>query len=59
MIYNVCINGTAIVGYDILATARHKAEKFLSEYPEDKITVEYTQWNPRKRVILEIGEGDS
>lgn len=62
MIYNVCINGTAIIGYDVLAKAKHKAKEFLIKYPEDNITVEwihYTKGMRGSKEVLEIGEGDS
>lgn len=56
MIYNVCINGTAIVGFDILALAKSKAEKFSKEYPTDKITVEWTHYWDGSKTSYEVLE---
>jgi len=43
MLYHVYIGKTAIVAYDILALAYHKAEKLKAKYPEDKITIQWRQ----------------
>jgi len=44
MIFYACINGSKIVGNDILNLAKRKAKDFKLKYPKDKITVEWSSW---------------
>ena len=44
MIFYVCMNGSQIVGNDILNLAKRKAKELKLKYPKDKITVEWSSW---------------
>ncbi len=48
MIFYVCMNGSQIVGYDILNLAKKKANDLKSRHPQEKITVEWSSWYERQ-----------
>jgi len=44
MIFYVCMNGSRIIGNDILNLAKRKAKELKLEYPKEDITVEWSSW---------------
>ena len=49
MIFYICMNGTQIIGNDILNLAKRKAKDLKLKYPKDKITVEWSSWYKGKK----------
>ena len=49
MIFYVCMNGTQIVGNDILNLAKRKAKDLKLKYPKERITVEWSSWHEGKK----------
>lgn len=44
MIFYVCMNGSRIIGNDILNLAKRKAKELKLKYPKEDITVEWSSW---------------
>ena len=49
MLFNVCMNGSQIVGNDILNLAIRKARDLKLKYPEERVTVEWSSWYEGKK----------
>mgnify|MGYP001583519354 len=43
------MNGSQIVGNDILSLAKRKAKDLKLKYPKEKITVEWSSWYEGKK----------
>jgi hypothetical protein len=48
MLFNVNMNGTDIVSYDILVKAEIKGQELKAKYPEAIITVGWSNWHEGK-----------
>jgi hypothetical protein len=44
MLFQVCLNGTGIIGYNIMEVAKIKAQIIKTKHPDHKVTVEWSSW---------------